>query len=125
LDYNVKESLCNSLNICIQNKEQGHDDSNKIMEFFFVINKKFSRVFLIFLDTKLSTFHLQSSIIKFLTHPIIQNFLLSLHHNFSIIKFTCLNNSISHIYMDAIQRIILQIITEVHYTIQRFTNKDH
>jgi len=38
---------------------------------------------------------------------------------------TCLNNAISHIYMDAIQRIILQIITEVHYTIQRFTNKDH
>jgi len=27
--------------------------------------------------------------------------------------------------MDVIQRIILQIITEVHYTIQRFTNKDY
>jgi hypothetical protein len=27
--------------------------------------------------------------------------------------------------MDAIQRIILQIITEVYYTIQRFTNKNH
>ena len=60
--------------ICIQNKEQEHDNSIKVREFFiYIINKKFSRVFFIFLDTKISILLPQSSIIKFFTHLIIQD----------------------------------------------------
>jgi hypothetical protein len=98
----------------------------RLENFFFVINKKFDRVFLyIFryqvIDSSSTILNYQISYSSY--HPglpplITPQLLNNQNH-------TYLSNSISHIYMDAIHRIILQIITEVHYTIQRFTNKDH
>jgi len=81
--------LYNNSKVCVQNKEQGHNNSVKIrvIVFFLVMNQKFGRVSSVFLDTKLSIVLQQFSIIIFPTRPIIQNFLLLLHHNFSIFKF--------------------------------------
>ena len=92
---------------------------------FFVINKKFGRVSSIFryqvIDYSSTILNYQISYPSY--HPGLPPLITSQLLNNQI--HTCLNNSISHIYMDAIQRIILQIITEVYYTIQRFTNKNH